>query len=72
MVMGLVSGSSLANHSNSWSFLVAHTLLRKNGCQQGFWEGEGHVASPFDLSQILPVDGGLLALHSLLESPVVK
>ena len=30
------------------------------------------MASPFDLSQILPVDGGLLALHSLLESPVVK
>ena len=70
--MGLVSGSSLANHSNSGSFLVVHTLLRKNGGQQGFWEGEGHVASPSDLSQILPVGGGLLALHSLLDSPVVK
>ena len=72
MAMGLVSGSSLANHSNSGSFLVVHTLLRKNGGQQGFWEGEGHVASPSDLSQILPVGGGLLALHSLLDSPVVK
>ena len=27
MVMGLVSGWSLANHSNSESFLVAHALL---------------------------------------------
>ena len=35
MVMGLVSGLSLANHSNSESFLVAHTLLSHDG---GFWE----------------------------------
>ena len=32
MVMGLVSGLSLANHSNSESFLVAHASLSKDGC----------------------------------------
>ena len=32
MVMGLVSGWSLANHSNSESFLVVHTSLSQNGC----------------------------------------
>ena len=51
MVMGLVSGLSLANHSDSESFLVAHTLFSQDGCQQeGFWEVVGHVVSPFDLS----------------------
>ena len=34
MVMGLVSGLSLANHSDSWSFLVAHALLSQDGFQQ--------------------------------------
>jgi len=29
--MGLVSGWSLANHSNSESFLVAHALLSQDG-----------------------------------------
>ena len=32
MVMGLVSGRSLANHSNPESFLVAHALLSQDGC----------------------------------------
>ena len=32
MVMGLVSGWSLANHSNSEYFLVAHTSLSQDGC----------------------------------------
>ena len=51
MVMGLVSGLSLANHSDSESFLVAHTPLNQDGCQrEGFWEVVGHVVSPFDLS----------------------
>ena len=31
MVMGLVSGWSLANHSNSESFLVAHASLSQDG-----------------------------------------
>ena len=32
MTMGLVSGWSLANHSNSESFLVAHALLSQDAC----------------------------------------
>ena len=32
MIMGLVSGWSLANHFNSESFLVAHALLSQDGC----------------------------------------
>ena len=52
MVMGLVSGLTLANPSDSGSFLVVvHTLFSQDGCQRGgFWEVEGHLASPFDVS----------------------
>ena len=32
LVMGLVSGWSLANHSNSETFLVAHAWLSQDGC----------------------------------------
>ena len=32
MVMGLISWWSLANHSNSESFLVAHASLSQDGC----------------------------------------
>ena len=32
LVMGLVSGWSLANHSNSESFLVAYASLSQDGC----------------------------------------
>ena len=39
MVIGLVSGLSLANHSDSGSFLVAHASLSQDGFQrEGFWE----------------------------------
>ena len=75
MVMGLVSGLSLDNHSDSGSFLVAHTLLSQDGFQQ---EGFGEVkrkyglASSFDLSQILPIGGGLLVLCFLSGLPVEK
>ena len=73
MVMGLVSGWSLANHSNSESFLVAHALLSQDGCQrEGFWEVVEHVVSPFDLSPALLVGGGLLVPYSLSGSPVIK
>ena len=66
MVMGLVSGLSLANHSDSEPFLVVHTLFSQDGCQrEGFWEVVGHVVSPFDLSRTLPVGGGLLVPCSL-------
>ena len=51
MVMGLVSGLSLASHSDSESFLVVHTLFSQDGCQRGgFWEVVGHMVSLFDLS----------------------
>ena len=51
MVMRLVSGLSLANHSDSESFLVVHTLLSQDGFQQGgFWEVVGHVVSPCEMN----------------------
>ena len=60
MEMGLVSGLSLANHSDSESFLVVHSLFSQDACQrEGFWEVVGQVVSPFDLSQTLLVGGGL-------------
>ena len=72
-VMRLVSGLSLANHSDSESFLVVHALFSQDGCQrEGFWEVVGHVVSPFDLSRTLPVGGGLLVPCSLPGPPVVK
>ena len=46
--MGLVSGLSLPNHSDSESFLVVHALFSQDRCQQeGFWEVVGHVVPPF-------------------------
>ena len=39
MVIGLLSRLSLANHSDSGSFLVTHASLCQDGFQQeGFWE----------------------------------
>ena len=47
---GIISGLSLANHSDSESFLVVHALFSQDGCQrEGLWEVVGHVVSPFDL-----------------------
>ena len=61
MVMGLVSRLSLANYSDSESFLVVHALSSQDGCQwERFWEVVEHVMSLFDLSWALPVGGGLL------------
>ena len=71
-VMGLVSRLSLANNSDSESFLVVHALFSQDECQRGFWEVVGHVVSPLDLSQTLTVGGGLLVPSSLLGPPVVK
>ena len=49
--MALVSGLSLATHSDSGSFLVVHKLLSQDGWQrEGFWEVAVQVVSPFDLS----------------------
>ena len=51
VVMALVSGWSLASHTNSDSFLVAHASLSQDGCwQEGFWEVDGQAGSPLDLS----------------------
>ena len=73
IVMGLVSGLSLANLSDSGSFLVVHALFSQDRCQQeGFWEVVGHMVSPFDLSQILLVGGGLLVSCSLPGPPIIK
>ena len=73
MVVGLVSRLSLANHSDSESFLVVQALFSQDGCQtEGFWEMIGHVLSPFNLSRTLLVDGGLLVLCSFPGPPVVK
>ena len=53
MVMGLVSGLSLANHSDSESFLVAHALLSQDGYQrEGVWEVVALEVSPCDLSKL--------------------
>ena len=72
-VMGLVSGLSLANHSDSESFLVVRALFGQDGCQrEGFWEVVEHVVSPFDLSRTLLVEGGLLVPCSLPGSPIIK
>ena len=72
-VMGLVSGLSLANRSDSESFLMVHALFSQDWCQQeGFWEVVGHVMSTFDLSWTLPIGGGLLVPCSLSGPPVVK
>ena len=39
MLVGLVSRLSLAHHSDSGSFLVAHVLLSEGGFRRGgFWE----------------------------------
>ena len=71
--MGLVSRLSLANHSDSESFLVVHALFSQDGCQrEGFWEVVEHVVSPFDFSQTLLVGGSLLVPFSLPGLPVIK
>ena len=73
MVMGLVSGWSLANHSDSESFLMVHALLNQDECQrEGFGEVVRHVVSPFDFSWTLLAGGGLLVPCSLPGPPVVK
>ena len=72
MVMGLVSGLSFGDPSDSESFLVVQALFSQDGCQrEGFWEVVRQVVSPFDLSLTLLVGGGLLGPCSLPGPPVV-
>ena len=71
--MELVSWWSLANHSNSESFLVAHASLSQEGCyREGFWEVARQVVFPPDLSRTLLAGGGLLVPYSLSGSPAIK
>ena len=73
MMLELVSGLSLASHSDSESFLVVHVLFSQYGCQrEGFWEVVGHAVFHFYFSQILPVGGGLFVPCSLPGPPVIK
>ena len=70
--MGLVSGLSLANHSDS-RVLPGAALFSQDGCQRGgFWEVVRHVVSPFDLSRTLLVGGGLSVPCCLPGPPVVE
>ena len=72
MVMGLVSGLSLANHSNSESFLVAHASLSQDGLFAGERDSGKWTDMQCLLSRTLPVGGGLLVPYSLSGSPVIK
>ena len=72
--MGLVSGLSLADHSDSRVLPSGvSAVFNQDECQkEEFCEVVGHVVSHFDLSSTLPVGGGLLVLWSLSGPPVVK
>ena len=71
MVMGLVSGLSLANHlTQSPSWWCKPCLTR--WMPERILGGVGHVAPAFDLSRTLPVGGGLLVPCSLPGPPVIK
>ena len=50
---------------------LAHTLLSQDGCQHGYWEVVGPVASPFNFFRILPV-GGFLVRVPIPGLPVIK
>ena len=65
MVMGLVSGLSLVNHSDSESFLVVPRWMPARSLG-------GHAVSPFDLFPPLPVCAGLSVPCSLPGPPVIK
>ena len=75
MVMGLVSGLSLPNQSDSGSFLVVH-MVEMNSREEDSGRLVGHVdwhlLSPFDLSQILPVGGSFTIPNSLPGPPIVR
>ena len=52
---------------------MVHALFSQDGCQRdGFWEVVGRMVFPFELSQTLPVGGGLLVPCSLAGPPVMK
>ena len=66
VVIRLVSRLSLANRSDSGSFLVVHALLSQDGGQrEGRWEVVRHMAPPFGLSWTLMVGADSLVPYSL-------
>ena len=71
MLMGWAPRLSLANHSVSGSFLVAHAS-RSLGFQGGSWEVAGTLVLPLDFSWALPAGDGLLAPCSLPGPLVIK
>ena len=72
-VMGVVSGLSLAHHSDPECFLVVPAFFSQDGCQQGgFLEEVRPVVSTFDLSRTLPVGGDFSVPCSSPEPPVIK
>ena len=71
--MGLVSGLSLANYSDSGSFWwCVHCLAKMDASKEDSEKPVGHTACLSDLSRILPVGGDLLVPCSLPEPPVIK
>ena len=70
--MGLVSGLSLGNHSDSVLTGGGRLIQPRWMQREGFWEVVIQVVSPFDLSQTLLIGGGLLVPCSLPGPPVVK
>ena len=55
--------------SPSWWYTPC---AKMDASEKDFWEVVGHVTFPFDLSQTLPVGGGLLSPWSLPGLPIVK
>ena len=73
MVMGLVSGLFLANHSDSGSFWwCVHCLAKMDASKEDSGRPVGYIACLSDLSLILPVGGDLLVPCSLSGPPVIK
>ena len=72
MVMGLVSRFSLANHRLR-VLPSGAGIAQPRWCQrEKFLDVVGHLVSPFDLFQILPVGSGLLFQCSFPGTSVVK
>ena len=70
--MGSFSGLSLTVTLTP-SLLVVPALFSQGGGQRGgSWAVVGHLASPFHLSPVLLVGGGLLVLCPLPGPPVIK
>ena len=66
MMLGLISGLSLANHSDSESFLEVHALFNQDECQQeGFlhFAIEYRVDYGFIINSCYYVEAGSLFIH---------